>query len=264
MMNLLRIEWLKVRRYKAFWILLALSLGFSFGWNYFLSQTIADSKKEAAAHNPMAQMLPNPYELPGTYQMVAYINSYFLLSLGILMILLVTNEYNYRTNRQNIIEGLSRTQFAVSKLLVMVVLALLSTIVTFITIIVVGYHISSSTYSIWDNTQFIGYFFIQSLVYLLVALLIAMLVKRSGLAIGLYFFLMIGDTIAGLLLNRYVHPLGYFLPIDGTDNLIPNPLRKFIKDEARPDTNLILAFALGYIALFGYLFISYFKKADLK
>ncbi len=86
MFTLLKIEWIKLRRYKAFWILLILSLGFSSGWNYFLANNIRENKLNAAAKNPVAQMMPNPYELPGTWQMVCYVNSFFLLTLGILMI----------------------------------------------------------------------------------------------------------------------------------------------------------------------------------
>jgi ABC-2 type transport system permease protein len=264
MLYLLKIEWLKLRKYKAFWVLLVLSLGFSFGWNYFLAYQIGESKRAAMVKNPVAQMLPNPYELPGTYQMVTYTNSYFMVGLGILVILLLTNEYNYRTSRQNIIEGLSRTQFAVSKLLVMLLLAALATIITFATILVVGPKVSNLTYALWDNTHYIGYFFIQSLVYLLVALLIAMLVKRSGLAIGLYFFFMIADTILGAVLNKYASPIGFFLPVDVTDWLIQNPLRKISQDANRPSESVLLGFSIGYIVLFTYLFIAYFKKADLK
>jgi ABC-2 type transport system permease protein len=264
MFHLLRIEWLKLRRYKAFWILLILSLVFSSGWNYFLATTIRESKKNAAAKNPMAQILPNPYQFPGTWQMVCYVNSYFLLTLGILMILLLTNEYNFRTNRQNIIDGLTRTQFAVSKLLIMLGLAILTTAVTFGTTIFVGKEISGSTDGQWENSYLISYFFVQSIMYMLVALLIAMLVKRSGLAIGLYFFLMVADSILGGVLNKYVHPAGYFLPIDGTDNLIPNPVRKFVPDTDRPRDNIIVSFSVGYILLFIFLFINYFRKADLK
>jgi hypothetical protein len=264
MFTLLKIEWLKLRRYKAFWILLILSLGFSSGWNYFLANNIRDNKLNSAAKNPVAQMLPNPYELPGTWQMVCYVNSFFLLTLGILMILLLTNEYNFRTNRQNIIDGLSRIQFAVSKLLVMFLLAILATIVTFITVIFVGRAVSDSSKTLWENSQFIGYFFLQSIMYLLVALLISMLVKRSGLAIGLYFFIMVADTILGGVLNKYVHPAGYFLPLEGTDYLTPNPFRKFIPDANRPGDNTMLAFAAVYILLFIFLFINYYRKADLK
>jgi ABC-2 type transport system permease protein len=264
MFTLLKIEWLKLRRYKTFWILLILFLGFSSGWNYFLANNIRDNKINNTTHNPVARMIPNPYELPGTWQMVCYVNSFFLLTLGILMILLLTNEYNFRTNRQNIIDGLSRVQFAVSKLLVMFLLAILATAVTFITVVFVGKAVSDSSETLWQNTHFINYFFIQSLMYLLVALLISMLVKRSGLAIGLYFFIMVADTILGGVLNKYVHPVGYFLPIDGTDYLTPGPARKFVPDPNRPANNIIIAFSMGYIILFTALFINYYRKADLK
>jgi len=264
MFRLIRIEWLKLRKYKTFWILLILSLAFSASWNYFLATTIKEKKEKTLAHNPLAHILPNPYELPATWQMVSYINSYFVLALGILMILLLTNEYNFRTSRQNIIDGLTRTQFAVSKLLIMVVLAILATAVTFAATIFVGKEITGSLEGLWDNVYLISYFFVQTIMYLIVALLIAMLVKRSGLAIGLYFFIMVADTILGGILNKYVSPVGYFLPIDATDYLIPNPLRKFIPDEERPADRIILSFSAGYILLFIFLFINYFKKADLK
>jgi hypothetical protein len=264
MLKLLEIEWLKLRRYKAFWILLILSLAFSFGWNYFLANNIKENKIKNTSGNPVAAMLPNPFELPGTWQMVCYVNGFFLLTMGILMILLLTNEYNFRTNRQNIIDGLSRMQFALSKLLVMFLLAILSTAVTFITIIFVGKSVSESSETLWENSQFIGYFFIQSLMYLLVALLLSMLAKRSGLAIGLYFFVMIADTILGGVLNKYVHPVGYFLPIDGTDYLIPSPVRRFIPDANRPGNDIIISFSFGYIILFTVLFINYHRTADLK
>lgn len=264
MIQLLKIEWLKVRGYKAFWALLLLTLTIMAGWNYFLANTIDENKRTTLAKNPMAQIIPNPYNLPETYQMVSYTNSYFLIGLGILMILLLTNEYNYRTSRQNIIDGLTRTQFAVSKLLVMLIFAILATAVNFATIIWVAKHLSPDATTLWDNTQYIGYFFVQSVMYLTVALLLSMLLKRSGLAIGLYFFLMIADTLIGLMLNKYIHPAGYFLPIDVTDNLISNPVRKFMKDDKRPGDNLMLSVAIAYILVFIALFINYYKKADLK
>ncbi len=146
----------------------------------------------------------------------------------------------------------------------MFLLAILATAITFITVIFVGKAVSDSSETLWQNTHFIGYFFIQSIMYLLVALLLSMLVKRSGLAIGLYFFVMVADTILGGVLNKYVHPAGYFLPIDGTDYLIPSPVRKFIPDANRPGNNLIVSFSIGYLLLFIFLFINYYRKADLK
>jgi hypothetical protein len=75
---------------------------------------------------------------------------------------------------------------------------------------------------------------------------------------------MVADTILGGVLNKYVHPAGYFLPLEGTDYLTPNPFRKFIPDANRPGDNAMLAFAAAYILLFIFLFINYYRKADLK
>ena len=44
------------------------------------------------------------------------------------MIISVTNEYSFKTHRQNVIDGVTRTQFIVTKLACGVIIALASTV----------------------------------------------------------------------------------------------------------------------------------------
>ncbi len=146
----------------------------------------------------------------------------------------------------------------------MLIFSIIATVVTLGSVIIVANHVSPATTFSWDNAYYLGYFFLQSIMYFIVALLLSMLVKRSGLAIGLYFFLMLADTLLGLILNKYVHPAGYFLPLDATDNLIPNPMRGFLKDDNRPADILMVSASIAYIIVFVVLFMQHFKKSDLK
>ncbi len=48
--------------------------------------------------------------------------------LGMLFILLITNEVQYRTHRQNIIDGWSRTNFILAKFSVMIAFVVVATL----------------------------------------------------------------------------------------------------------------------------------------
>ena len=54
------------------------------------------------------------------------------------MILVITNEYNYKTHRQNIIDGLTRQQFVVAKILFGLAIAVPTTLSCFLIAIYFG------------------------------------------------------------------------------------------------------------------------------
>jgi hypothetical protein len=101
--------------------------------------------------------------------------------------------------------------------------------------------------------------------YLMVAYFVAIFFKRSGLAIIIYFaFVCIVDNMlwAGLTFNN--SQLGYFLPLEVVDSLVPNPFtHKIAKHRTVEDWWLVTA-AIAYIILFGYIIKNRFLKSDLK
>src|SRR5262245_43760958 len=108
----LMIEWMKLKNYRTFWILSALYLLSIVGINLivFTIQQKIFAEKQARG---MAQMLIGdiPYSFPTVWQMTAYVSSFLLFIPGLLMIISVTNEYSYKTHRQNVIDGWNRRQF---------------------------------------------------------------------------------------------------------------------------------------------------------
>ncbi len=56
-------------------------------------------------------LLGNPFSFPNVWRTVPYDAGILLFIPAILIITLFTNEYSYRTHRQNIIDGWSRSRF---------------------------------------------------------------------------------------------------------------------------------------------------------
>src|SRR6476620_12789663 len=120
MLHLLKIEWLKVKNYRTFWILGGLFLLSIFGINYIAFSIHEEQSKSAMANAIMG----SPFNFPEVWHTITYMSSFLLFIPGLLMIISITNEFSFKTHRQNIIDGLSRTQFIHVKLASVVILAL--------------------------------------------------------------------------------------------------------------------------------------------
>lgn len=264
-MNLLKIEWLKVRTYRTFWILFGgfiLLFPITF---YFFIDKYNQSVDNNAEGKMISSLLDNPSIFPKVWHSAAWFGGLFFILVGMLVILLVTNEVQYRTHRQNIIDGLSREEFMLSKMLVGLVLAVVATVVVTLSGLVVGLVFSKDAGHLFEGLQYIGYFFLMSIQYLMVALVIAFLIKRTGLAIIIYFaFVWIIDNLLWVSLIKNNSKVGYFLPLESTDSLVPNPfIPKMMAQRNVEDSSLLIAAAI-YFVLMAVLIMRYFKKVDLK
>ncbi len=253
MLKNLYIEWLKIRRYRTFWVFSILFLVTILGINY-ISYEIKESTSASSVFG-------SPFRFPHVWQTITWLSSYSLFIPGILMITFFTNEYTYRTHRQNIIDGWSRAEFIHVKLAMIGIIAVLTTFIAFLNVLLFGLSTASS-FSL-DKIEYLFYFFIQALSYTSVAFIIALLVKRSGLAVVLYLsYAFIIDNVFKLLLNKYFWQTGNYLPLETTDVLIPLPFfGNVLPYQANHTTALIMAFI--YLVAY-YLFANWkFKTADL-
>ena len=183
MAYLLKLEWLKVKNYRAFWIFLALYVVGLFSINYIAYQFQGEIKKNNVPINIF------PYDFPSVYQTITWVSSWLVYFPGMLMILVITNEYNYKTHRQNIIDGLTRQQFVVAKILFGVVISVITTICCLLIALYFGHDFSGSIS--FDGIKYIGFGFLQTLCYLFFAMILALLMRRSGLALAIFFFIWI-------------------------------------------------------------------------
>lgn len=228
MRSLLETEWLKLRHYRTFWVLMGLFVLLLPLWNYEVANGLI---KIGGGEVNGPNFFRSAYSFPQVWGNIGFWGSYFIWFLSILVIIITTNEYTYRTNRQNVIDGWTRTQFFHAKIFLVVVFALLATVYLFVLGIIFGSIYSGSLSSAFSEIQQVLYFFILSLDYLGFALLIALWVRRSGFAIGLFLlYAMIIESILKGILNNYGNQsYGNFLPLQASDELLPFPLLQIAK-----------------------------------
>src|SRR5271155_4970554 len=135
MIKTLQVEWLKIRSYRTFWILLAITVVSIPAFSYMLFNLMNNSFPKVKGKS----VLGSPFAFPDAWQTVAWNSSLLFIVPAILIITLTTNEFTYRTHRQNVIDGWSRGQFIGVKLIEVLLLAILSTLVVLLTVLGFGY-----------------------------------------------------------------------------------------------------------------------------
>ena len=229
MIELLAIEWLKIKRYRTFWILIGFFLALLLLWNYEASQgniNIGGGKK-----NHGMSIVNSDYSFPQAWGSTGYWGSIFIMFISIVVIIITTNEYGYRTNRQNVIDGLNKMKFYHAKVLLVVVLSIASTLSVVLVGGLLGWLHSHSFAGFFSGFRQIAYFFLLALDYLGFALFLALLIRRSGLAIGLFLlYAMFVETILWAIINTHTNkPYGDLLPLQASDSLLPFPYPTLVK-----------------------------------
>ncbi len=226
MMNVLRTEWLKIRNYPAFWWVMAMTALSYPGINYIFWNIYKEiTKKESASGQIAKMLLGNPFAYPETFHTTAYFSSFFVFIPAIVVIMMITNEYTYKTHRQNIIDGWSRNQFLLSKFFDVVIITLMVTLLYFIIAVVVGIVASGkSTASMWSKSEYVLYFALQTFSQLSIAFLIGFLVRKSFIALSIFvfYFIILENMFVGYSKVK-LNDIGRFMPLEISDRIIPIP-----------------------------------------
>jgi ABC-2 type transport system permease protein len=267
MLKILRVEWMKVKNYRTFWILLAITIAIVPAVTYSLYNLMDNSFPK----NKGKSILGSPFAFPDIWQTVSWNSTLTFIIPAILIITLTTNEFTYKTHRQNIIDGWSRGQFIGVKLIEVGLITLLSTIVVILTALGFGFFGNKvpEGASIWEGFRFIPFYFVQMLSYSMIAFLLGLLIKRAGLAISVFLMYMLVENIAvAVLRNVYKMNGADYLPEEVTDRLIPQPYFKFVntpQDVTRWEHQLPVYLAVAALYLIIYCVVAgrSFLKNDL-
>ncbi len=274
MIELLKIEWLKLKKYTAFKVIAICFILGVFATNYIVYIV----NKNIVSNVPVGGLVSfAPYNFDNTWQTTAYATGFILLLPAMLLAILLTNEYGYKTHRQNIIDGLSRNQFINVKLMMALLFAIASTVLVIITALLFG-AISGTSFSL-NGIAHVGYFFLKALSYNLVAVLISVLVKRTGFAIGLFFIYLGAENIVSQILTGLsikmksegssidLGNLGDYLPMNASDGLLAfpdNAIKSMGKMIMPTDyTWLVFSLSIAYLVLFYVWSRRKFINADL-
>ncbi len=273
MINLLKIEWLKIKNYGAFKI-----LAIFFAVGVILTNYIVFIINKKIISNSTGGMVVSfsPYSFTSTWQTTSYATGFLLILPAMLIIMLITNEYAFRTNRQNIIDGWSRNEFISVKLVMALIIAIVSTILVFLTAL--GFGFASGTSFSLNSISHVGFFFLKAVTYNMFAVLISVLIKKTGFAIGLFFIYLGAENFLSQILDvlsmklksdtgRNLGSIGDYLPMNAADGLLTfpdNPLKGLAKGALPTDyTWVVLGFALAYLTLFIWWSRKKYLKADL-
>ena len=138
------------------------------------------------------------FNFPFIWHFNTWIAGILKLFLAIVIVSMMANEYSNRTLKQNLIDGLSKKEFVISKFLTVVLFSLVSTLFVFIVSLILG--LVFSDYNeigiIFSDTEYLLAYFINLVGFFSFCLFIGILVKRSAFALG---FLLIWSIIEGII-----------------------------------------------------------------
>ena len=144
------------------------------------------------------------YYFPDVWQNVAFFASmrYVLIFPAIIMIILITNEFTFKTIRQNVINGMSKTEFLVSKLLMILLMAVIMGIILTAGSFFIGlFHSGFTDVNLFSKgLPFMGGFFISLACYMVYAFFCGFMLRNTGMAIAIF-------TLYSLI----IEPVIYFL-----------------------------------------------------
>lgn len=267
MRRLIQIEWIKIRSNATFWVLASLHVAIVLliimsGRIFLKNLDINGTSLKGLVDQTQIPL----YQFPDIWHNLTYVAGYLKFVLAIYVIISITNEFSYDTLRQNIMNGLSRRDFILTKLVLVGFLAAGSTLFILGAGLVTGFA-STPNPEVGDILKYIVFvpaYFLQVCAYLIFALLVGLLIRRTGLAMGLMFlYTIIIEPLIALRIDNDL--IKGFLPLKSISNLIHMPFGKYLLREIQDFVTIReTIIALGYIALFLFLIHLLLRKRDLK
>ena len=205
-------------------------------------------------------------DFPFIWNYTTYLASFLKYFLALIVIFMISGEYTYRTLKQNLIDGLSKRQWIISKVSMIFALAFFTTFVVFLLTLYLGFQNAVDTS--W-NLVFKGAFaylfgyFLDMLFFFCMLMFFTLLCKKSIFSIGSVFAWFIAERF----IAYYFSALEIFLPFSVMAGLTKQPTNITVSPDAKID-QLLFPDSVLYIALVWIIFFicgGYFilKKRDL-
>lgn len=175
------------------------------------------------------------FNFPFIWHFNTFMASIFKLFLAIVIVSMMANEYSYGTLKQNLIDGLSKKEFVISKFLMVIVFAFASTAFIFILSLILGYSFSSYTELsiVFSDLEYLLAYFVKLIGFFSFCLFLGILIKRSAFALGFLLVWYIFENIVSGLLRWQIFPrtdiyqsIDQFFPLEAMSNLIKAPFTR--------------------------------------
>tara|TARA_B100000809_G_C15136844_1_gene531011 strand:- start:4788 stop:5624 length:837 start_codon:yes stop_codon:yes gene_type:complete len=224
------------------------------------------------------------FNFPFIWHFNTYIAAILKLFLAIVIVSMMANEYSNRTLKQNLIDGLSKKEFVLSKFLTVILFSAISTLFVFGVSLILG--LMFSDYNeigiIFSDIEYLFAYFIKLIGFFSFCLFLGVLVKRSAFALG---FLLIWSIAEGIIYSLFkwkifkdtdiAESIMQFLPLASMSNLIKEPFSRlgavqsaanqlgeaFDKDYSVQPLTILIVLVWTFLFVYGSYYI--LKRRDL-
>ena len=173
------------------------------------------------------------FNFPIVWHITTYFSALFKFFFAIVVVSMIGNEYSNKTLKQNLIDGLSKREFILSKFYTIVFFSIISTVIIFILSLVLGLVYSSynEISIIVREIEFLPAYFLKLLGFFSFCLFLGVLAKRSAFALAFLFVDFILEWIVfGLIVWKsnveMVTKIQNFFPLTAMSNLIKQPFQR--------------------------------------
>lgn len=180
------------------------------------------------------------FNFPYIWHFNTYFVAWLKVFLAVVSVSMIANEYSYGTLKQNLIDGMSKKEFILSKFITVILFAGISTLFVFIITLLLGYSFSSYNEIgiVFSDLEYLFAYFIKLVGFFSFCLFLGILIKRSAFALGflmLWFFI---EKIIYGLMGKFVfddfdkaNAIFKYFPLESMSNLIIEPISRlnFIK-----------------------------------
>ncbi len=163
------------------------------------------------------------YQFPNIWEFFPWVASWFNLLLAILIVVMTGNEYAFRTFRQHVVDGVSRSQLLSGKAFLILMIAVYSLLMVLIFSLIFGF-IFSNDYSdgaFLGKTYILLVYFVQAIAYMSAGFLLAVLFRNTALAIVL--FILYRLVIEPVFRLFFPPEARLYFPMKVISNLTPMP-----------------------------------------
>lgn len=223
------------------------------------------------------------FNFPYIWHFNTFITAFFKLFLAIVIVSMMANEYSNKTIKQNLIDGLSKKEFVLSKFLTVLSFALISTVFVFVVSLILGliYSDYNELSIIFSDLEFVFAFFVKLVGFFSFCLFLGILVKRSAFALGFLVLWQIFELVFRGLVRWKLFDgdtteiLMSFFPLQAMFNLIKEPITRLeavqtVANQVGEQINLNyhvhwyeILIVLVWTAIFIYSSYALLKKRDL-
>lgn len=177
------------------------------------------------------------FNFPYIWHFSTYFVQFLKIFLAVVIVSLISSEYSNRTLKQNLIDGLSKKEFVASKFIAVLLFAAISTLIVFITTLILGLSFSDFTEPsvIFSDLDYLLAYFIRLTGFFSLCLFLGFLMKRSAFALGMLLVYWIVEKLLvfgilfisqGEVKNISFDGIAQYFPLGSMESLIVEPITR--------------------------------------